>query len=379
VAANSNSDLSKIMRTAARRAVVRARPWAHRVLGTATLMDEMADLNREFDELSIQLSGRRDEARDVAVSASDAAYEVLALVRTELVETQQKLAGASSVVEAASAVRSIEDRLSRLESVIDVVRSDMSTLDRLTSRRLAASSRPGSKNLAPETVDPEMVALGAFFERFANRFRGSEDLITERLAQYLQAVKEQGTVVGPAVDIGGGRGEWVRLLGDMGRDAYAVSIKGLPNLIGSSEADVMVRDVDAFEHLSSLPEQSVSVVSAFHVLEHLPFADVVNLLDLAFRSLQPGGLLIIETPNPLNVIVGASSFWVDPMHRRPIHPTLLSFAVEDRGFTDVELRFLQPLAETIDFPEHELASLHPLLRTVMLGAQDYGVVARRQG
>jgi hypothetical protein len=48
--------------------------------------------------------------------------------------------------------------------------------------------------------------------------------------------------------------------------------------------------------------------------------------------LQPGGLLIMETPNPENLVVGANTFYLDPSHERPIPPPLLAFAAEHAGF-----------------------------------------------
>ena len=45
--------------------------------------------------------------------------------------------------------------------------------------------------------------------------------------------------------------------------------------------------------------------------------------DAALVALQPGGLLIFETPNPTNVNVGASSFYLDPTHLKPLHPQFL--------------------------------------------------------
>ena len=37
-------------------------------------------------------------------------------------------------------------------------------------------------------------------------------------------------------------------------------------------------------------------------------------------ALKPDGVLILETPNPLSIVVAARNFWLDPTHRRPVHP-----------------------------------------------------------
>jgi O-antigen chain-terminating methyltransferase len=40
---------------------------------------------------------------------------------------------------------------------------------------------------------------------------------------------------------------------------------------------------------------------------------------------MPGGLLILETPNPENLVVGACTFWYDPTHIRPLPPAMMRF------------------------------------------------------
>src|SRR5438552_2541276 len=78
-----------------------------------------------------------------------------------------------------------------------------------------------------------------------------------------------------------------------------------------------------FTQVRSLGEGSVGAVSAIHLLEHLPFQDVVKLSDETVRVLRPGGVATFETPNPENLVVGACSFYLDPTHRNPIHTQTL--------------------------------------------------------
>jgi len=95
-------------------------------------------------------------------------------------------------------------------------------------------------------------------------------------------------------------------------------------------------------------------------------------------------VLIIETPNPTNLNVGAAAFYHDPTHLRPVTPTYLEFLVVDRGFTDVETRFLHPQPEYslelgLEEGAHAKATRMLLddLRWALKGPQDYAVIARR--
>jgi O-antigen chain-terminating methyltransferase len=50
--------------------------------------------------------------------------------------------------------------------------------------------------------------------------------------------------------------------------------------------------------------------------------------------------------------VGASSFYLDPTHVKPIHPKLLEFLFIEADLTDVTIHFLNPGAESpLEVPE----------------------------
>ena len=49
------------------------------------------------------------------------------------------------------------------------------------------------------------------------------------------------------------------------------------------------------------------------------------LIKESFRILKPGGLLIMETPNPDNIQVATNNFYIDPTHLRPIPSDFLFY------------------------------------------------------
>jgi O-antigen chain-terminating methyltransferase len=128
---------------------------------------------------------------------------------------------------------------------------------------------------------------------------------------------------------------------------------------------------DAIAALNSFEDESISMVSAFHLVEHISFEMLRTLISEAFRVLKPGGLLILETPNPENILVGTSNFYLDPTHTRPIPPGLLKFLCKHYGFINSTVLGLQELPAL-----REKAS--PSLRDVLGGASpDYAVVAQK--
>jgi SAM-dependent methyltransferase len=60
-----------------------------------------------------------------------------------------------------------------------------------------------------------------------------------------------------------------------------------------------------------------------HVVEHCDGATTMALIAACARVLEPGGRLLIATPNARNLIVLEETFWLDPTHVRPYPRALL--------------------------------------------------------
>jgi O-antigen chain-terminating methyltransferase len=213
-----------------------------------------------------------------------------------------------------------------------------------------------------------------FYRAFEEKYRGSRELIAGRLQFYLPfiepLVREFGRV--PAIDLGCGRGEWLEVLLAAGLDARGIDLdSGM--LQPCVDLGLPAEKGEAIAHLHALPSKSQAIVSAFHVVEHIPFDALEELVSEAKRVLLPGGLLILETPNPENILVATCSFYLDPTHQRPIPPNLLSFVAEHVGFERVKVIRLQE--------SRELAAKADLLLEDVLGgvSPDYSVVAQKKG
>jgi len=212
-----------------------------------------------------------------------------------------------------------------------------------------------------------------FYRAFEERHRGSRELIKGRLAAYLPFIEPLSDTYpsASAVDLGCGRGEWLELIAESGLRPVGVDLdKGM--LDACIERGLPVEQGDALAYLSALPDESQVLVSAFHVVEHISFEQLGVLIAEALRVLKPGALLIMETPNPENIVVATQNFYLDPTHQKPIPPMLLSFMAEYQGFARVKLLRLQE-------PKHLRSSTSLTLLDVLGGASpDYAVVAQKK-
>lgn len=213
-----------------------------------------------------------------------------------------------------------------------------------------------------------------FYRAFEDRFRGSRELILSRLKSYAPLLDCLKTAFqSPSVlDLGCGRGEWLELLESFGIKASGVDLdEGM--LIPCREQGFDVRNADALDYVSSLPTESVDLVTAFHMVEHIPFEILISLVSEVFRVLKPGGLLIMETPNPENISVASEHFYLDPSHVKPIPSGLLSFIPEFVGFTRTTIIKLQ---ETYSLTDNRFATLFDVLTGV---SPDYAVITQKNG
>ncbi|HEX9941864.1 MAG TPA: class I SAM-dependent methyltransferase [Thermoanaerobaculia bacterium] len=223
------------------------------------------------------------------------------------------------------------------------------------------------------------------------RYRGAEEEIRERISSYLPYLKSlpEGA---PVLDLGCGRGEALALLRDHGLAGRGVdSSARMVEICHDQGLDAEVGDL--FEALAGAPEGSLGALLSFHVIEHLPLGALDRLVRLAWRALRPGGVLILETPNPLSIVMAARNFWRDPTHLRPVHPDSLKLMYELAGFDPVERLDLHPFPAAERLPEIDLARLpeeqrwladrvnrlRDHLDEMLFGYRDFGMVGRKPG
>jgi len=133
----------------------------------------------------------------------------------------------------------------------------------------------------------------------------------------------------PFLDLGCGRGEFLRILRDEG--IASVGVDRNPVGLAALRADgFTVVECDLVEFLET-DGRMYAGASALQVAEHLAPERLDRMLALVAQRLAPGAPLIVETPNPLSPFALAR-FHSDPTHVVPLPPERLRFSVEEAGF-----------------------------------------------
>ena len=139
-----------------------------------------------------------------------------------------------------------------------------------------------------------------FYSQFEALHRGSTDSIKQRLAVYqplLEALQHSFDTSVVGLDLGCGRGEWLAFASEQGLKMTGVDSD--PDMLNQADGSLATLVIsDAIEYLQQCPAHSFHLISAFHLIEHLPFELLATLLEQAQRVFAPGGILLLETPNP---------------------------------------------------------------------------------
>src|SRR5947207_225196 len=310
--------------------------------------DGLADMHRAFDARNAAMA----EQRQALESSFAAARASIDEHRIHIAELE------AATIEVATSRR---DQAVRTEQDLAALHA---RLNRIVPPFPEVPKAPGADGQS---------SLMAVFEEM---FRGTPDEIRERLASYVDDAVEAATRTGcPTVlDIGCGRGDWQDLV--RARDIEAIGVDSSTEMVNACRAAGHdARQHDALAFLQSVSPASYAMVTAFHVVEHLPVATLLSATIEAARVLVPGGILLMETPNPDNMIVGSNTFWLDPTHLRPLPARLLRFLVEASGFEVLAVRFNgpDPDVEAMAVREGWPAGLKQLIG----GPRDYAIIARK--
>jgi SAM-dependent methyltransferase len=149
----------------------------------------------------------------------------------------------------------------------------------------------------------------------------------ERLTDWIisQVFQQPGTLV----DVGCGRGEYLRSFQARGFDV--IGVDRAPSARGAgSELRVEITDIE--HEAMPLLDRSVDYVYSKSVIEHLHKPD--HFLTECFRVLKPGGKAVIMTPSWRHIW---KVFYEDYTHVTPFTANGLADAMSVAGFVDVSV------------------------------------------
>ena len=326
----------------------------------ATMEERMTRLEQRFTEQKIV-----DTQVEPLVSALRATSRAQELLSTELDILRNNLL---AVAESNSGITRRQEATEATLGATSLSLNDLLPSLNIQLDRLIKSGPTKQRDLivqqAQETVEAtQLAASDAFYVALEARFRGPRAVIRERQSRYLPLVEEARQRVDffpppplelasthplaqlranrGVLDLGCGRGEWLDLLKDHGVPALGVDQNRF-FLQTCRENNYDVVDADLINFLRTAPDESVAVVTSFHVIEHLPIPVFQEMVRHVARILRRGGTAIFETPNPTNMLTSSLNFLLDPTHLRPIHPQFASLVLETAGFTSVRLEYLSP-------------------------------------
>jgi SAM-dependent methyltransferase len=249
--------------------------------------------------------------------------------------------------------------------------------------RLTRLERRPSTPAPLQTVasQPSQTSFRDYFA-FESRMRGATGDVGARQGIYVSDFRDSA----PVLDVGCGRGELLELLRDEGVEARGVDADA--DMVAYARgAGLDVEQADLLQYLDGLADASLGGLFAGQVVEHLPPSALVRLLELAHVKLRPGGVLVLETINPLSPLA-LHNYFADLTHAQPLVPATLELLARQAGFREVETRFLNapPDGERLkpvelpDAPEFDraraaLAANVDRLNKLLYGPLDYAIVA----
>lgn len=138
------------------------------------------------------------------------------------------------------------------------------------------------------------------------------------------------------IDLGCGMGGFVAVMRQAGFDATGVDSD--PSCIAEARSHGLpVIEADVIQYLRGAQAGSCDAIVAAHLVEHLPYEVVLELVEQAHRVLAPGGRLLLITPNPRALV---SHLELYPMHFGHVamyHPNLLAFFMRHAGFVSTAM------------------------------------------
>ncbi|MHB1651903.1 MAG: class I SAM-dependent methyltransferase [Desulfitobacteriaceae bacterium] len=321
----------------------------------------------EIEEIKGLLTSKVDESkleaiRDMLANKAD---------RAELYDARTAESASRSEVLALAD----EQTKRRLESELTLIADRLRRLERKINKGLHLE--PGVRTVERLVREDKEENLDIDYFLFEQRFRGTREDIKERQRVYIDYFRGKSKVL----DIGCGRGEFVELLMENGVGVQGIDMN--EDMVGyCRDRGLPVSQVNLFEYLDGIEDNSLDGIFAAQVVEHLEPSALIHLSGLCYRKLKPLGIAVFESINPGNVQAVCTWFYLDPSHIRPVSPELIKFITEAEGFKCKDIIYLSPvkppLSATLPLIENsetrELNEWLAIVDNLVFGPQDYALI-----
>ena len=360
---------------------------ARRVLAWAALVDEERSLRvqnaQEIDARAAASTSRLNELQSRLEAAEQRFIDLESRTISRIDAVVSEAVHRSEVRDSRLATETsrLAEKIAEIEHERSAILRHLTAgaAHRLTSA-LSDSALVGATPVNAPVIPP------AWYAVFEEIERGPREEVIDGFRTYVPLFRNQS----PAVDLGCGRGEFLELATSVGIDAYGIDAS--PDAVEACrKRGLRVEEGDLFGHLEGLDAGSLGAAFCAQVVEHLHPEQLKVLFESLARALRPGGVAVIETPNPASFAVHVHSFWRDPTHIRPVPAPLLAFAARTAGLVVEHTIYSAPLPD-----EYRLAGLDAdpesielrlmvkrfnetvgVLNELLFGPQNYALVVRR--
>ena len=183
--------------------------------------------------------------------------------------------------------QTLSETVSQTRNELEVQISELSTDVKTLGRNLAVEEN--------KTIE-ELREWDNFYAAFEEQFRGSSEEVEERLRFYLpilQELKPDSKIL----DIGSGRGDWLELLTKEGFKPHGVEVNETM-AERSRKQGFEVSNTEMMVYLGQQPNDSLDLVTVFHLIEHFNVGKLIRLLDEIKTNTKTGRTAFSRNPQP---------------------------------------------------------------------------------
>jgi 2-polyprenyl-3-methyl-5-hydroxy-6-metoxy-1,4-benzoquinol methylase len=188
------------------------------------------------------------------------------------------------------------------------------------------------------------------------------------------------------IDLECSKGDWLQFLNIHGANSAGITSDD-DMYQHCLENNLTVTKNNIVAYLKTKNNDSVDLISGFHIIECLDMNTLFQIIAESIRILKPGGLILLEIPNSQNAITGLYNLYLNPTRIKPIHFEWMKYLLETKGFSDVSDVFSQSIftreIQQIDKAivesniDSDVVRLLRKTNTIINSPENIGVVARK--